>query len=326
MAFDLSSYLGQFANSGWGRRGGNMGGLNLNQLFGQQQDWLQNMGPNLGNMQNIMQQLQGGGFGAGMDPFISQLQGFNPQLAGDVRGTLSGIMQDPWGGTARGTLDEMLTTGAPTDVSGIGEAGAMRGNRMFEQLTGAARERAAAGGGLSGSGFANQQARIGGDIADMMQARMLEAGVGAQEAASGRRMGALGLNLQGQGLAAQTAQGLGGLENQLSGQQLQALLGGGQLAGQQGGLNLQAMLGAGGLAEGMAGLDLQGQIAQASGGQNFLNMLPGFAESGAFSGGPMSAEALSHYINTLGRSENQAMRNNPYLQLLKQMYGANKPY
>lgn len=328
MAFDLSGYLSQFAGpggaGGWGR--GDMGGLNLNQLFGQQQGWLQGMGPDLSNMQNIMQQLQGGGFGAGMDPFIQQLQGFKPELAGDVRGTLSGIMQDPWGGTAGGTLEEMLTTGAPTDVSGIGEASAIRGNRAFEQLTGAAQERAAISGGLAGSGFQRGQQRIGGDIADMMQARMLEAGVGAQEAASGRRMGALGLNLQGQGLAAQTAQGLGGLENQLSGQQLQALLGGGGLAGQQAGLNLQGLLGAGGMAEGMAGLGLQGQIAQATGGQNFLNMLPGFAQAGAFGMGDMlTPHQLSQYIGATGSAENALLAQNPYFKLMQYLQNPTKP-
>jgi hypothetical protein len=180
---------------------------------------------------------------------------------------------------------------------------------------------------LAGSGFGAQQARIGGDIASQMQEAILRGEVGAAEAAQARRMGALGLNLQGQGLAAQTAQGLGGLENQLSGQQLQALLGGGQLAGQQGGMDLQAMLGAGDLATSMDKLGFAGQQAQMAGGQDFLNLLPALAQSGAFQGAaqPMGAEAIAHYINRIGMAENQATRNNPYFQMMQYMQNPTRP-
>jgi hypothetical protein len=324
MAFDLSSYLSQFGGGRFG--GGNpwgdfekRSGLDLQSLFGQQQGYIQGLGsPETGTMRGAMGALQGFRAG-GMDPFIQQLLGFKPELAGDVRGTMAGIMQDPWGGTAGSTLEQMLTTGAPTDVSGIGEAAKMQGARAFEQMTGAARERAAAGGGLSGSGFAAKQARMGGDIADMIQSRMLEAGVGAQEAAAGRRMGALGQHLAGQGLAAQTAQGLGGLETALSGQQLEALLGGGGLAGQQAGMGLQALLGAGGLASDIDRLGFAGQQAQAGAGQSFLSMLPGFAQSGAFQGGPMSPHMLAQYIGAVGGAENLNLQGrmsmmNPYMR------------
>jgi hypothetical protein len=330
MAFDLSSYLNQFGGGGgfgnmWGGFPG-ASGLDLSQLFGQQQGFIGGLGTaDTSNMQNIMNMLQGPQ-GAGMNPFIQQLMGFKPELAGDVRGTMAGIMQDPWGGTARGTLDEVLTTGAPTDVSGIGEAASIRANRALEQAMGAGRERAALSGGLAGSGFQRYGQRVAGDVADMIQQSMLEAGVGAQEAAAGRRMGALGLNLQGQGLAAGTAGQLGGLENQLSGQQLQALLGGGGLAGQQAGLDLQGLMAAGGLAGDIDRLGYGAKQAQAGAGQDFLNMLPGFASSGAFMGGGdmLTPHQLAQYINSVGGAENINIRGNPYFQMMQYMQNPTK--
>jgi hypothetical protein len=326
MAFDIAGYLSQFTGGGAG--GGfdpsNLGqyGIDLGQLFGNQQGFIGGLGsPSTANMGNIMQQLQGFGGGQQTNPFLQSLQGFNPQVGGGVQNTLTSLMQNPFSQAGQGTLEQMLTTGAPVDVSGIGNAAAMRANQAFESLTGGAREQAALQGGLAGSGFANKQAQIGGNLAELMQAMILEGGVGAAENAANRRMGALGLDLQGAGARAGAAGTLGGLQNQLSGQQLQAMLGGGQLAGQQSGQQLQALLGAGGLASGMDKLGFAGQQAQAGAGQSFLNSLPGFAGAGFFDSPnqPMTAEAIAHYVRTIGNAENQGQRDlmqmlGPYLQ------------
>lgn len=250
----------------------------------QQQGFIQNMMPDLSGLQGFQPSQQA----------FQGLMGFNPQMSGAVRGGLEGIISDPWGGgAAKGTLEEMLSTGRPTDVSGIGEAAARRGNLAFEQLTGGAQEQAAISGGLASSGFANKQAGIAGNIADMIQSRMLEAGVGAQESAAGRSLAALNPALAARGMGMQAAGTLGGLEGMFSGQRLGAL---GQAAGAEQGINaqmLQKLLGT-------AGLDLAGKSAQAGAGQNLLNFMG--TQTGAGGPGMNAANALS-LLRSVGETQ-----------------------
>jgi hypothetical protein len=262
--------------------------------FGQAQNWIAGLGdPNLSALQ---------GWQPGMQAF-GQLMGFNPQVSGDIRSALSGIMQDPWGGTAgaRGTLEEMIQTGAPTSAEDIYGAGAARANRMFRDLSGQATERAAISGGLTGSGLAERQMRMGGDIAEMFAARGAEADVALQEAAKGRRMGGLGMHLQGRGLAAQTGLGLGGLEAQLSGQRLGAL---GQAGGLESAANAQRLAQSQSISEMLQ----KGQLAQAGLGLDAARLA---ATTGA--GGPMMTpdRALNFMMSAMrgaGGTENALAR------------------
>ncbi len=238
-----------------------------------------------------------GSFAPGQQAF-SALMGFNPEMSGAVRGGLENVISNPLSKIGRGTLNEMLGTGAPVDVSPIGEAASRQANSAFEQLTGGAREQAAMRGGLSGSGFANKQAQIGGQLADQIQSQMLRAGVGAQEAAQGRRMGALGVDLGAQGLSANAASQLGGLEGLFSGQRLGAL---GQAAGAEGQMNaqtLQHILGS-------AGLNLQGDIAQAGAGQGFLDFMKTMgSQGGPGMTGPNALQFAQSVMRGTGETQN----------------------
>lgn len=112
----------------------------------------------------------------------------------------------PLTGAAAATQNQLLTTGAPTDVAPLTEAAKMRGQQEFDDLQNQIGERYAAMGlgssTASQAAIARERARIGTNIG----ATGLEAGVAAQEAATGRRQGAVGHAL---GASGQQLQGLG---------------------------------------------------------------------------------------------------------------------
>jgi hypothetical protein len=219
-----------------------------------------------------------GGFQPGQQAF-GQLMGFDPRMSEDVRSLMMGAAQNPFGtGSGAATLEQMLSTGAPTDVSGLAQAGRAQANQAFQDFNRASRERATLQGGLAGSGQAAQQAEAANRLAQDMFGREMQAQVGAQEAATGRRMGALGEARAGQALSGGLAGQVGGLENQLSGQRLSALQSAGGLEGQSSGQRLQALLG------------------QAGAGQNLLNSQLQF-------GGPgmNASDALNFTTEAMGR-------------------------
>ena len=152
-------------------------------------------------------------------------------------------------------------------------------------------------GGLAGSGFANKQAEVGGDIADFIQQAILRAGVGAQETAAGRSSQAINQAIGAGGLKAGAASSLGGLEGMFSGQQLGAL---GQAAGAEGQMNaqnLQHILGS-------AGLNLQGDIAQTGAGQNFLNFMQTMGQQGPGMTGPNALQFTQSAMRGTGQTQN----------------------
>ena len=173
------------------------------------------------------------GFGqavGGTQNIIEQLRGFQPG-GGIEQERLRGF--DPFGGAvgpqAQQTLQELLQTGAITDVAPITEAAQIQAAQEFERLADPINERLAAQGLLSSTARTRALARERGRLAERVAARGLEAGVSAQEAATGRRAGALspflaagGQRLGGLGQAGQL--GLGRTGQQLAGQQ--AALGG----------------------------------------------------------------------------------------------------
>lgn len=192
---DFNTYKSTYFSGGGGGGGNKGGGAKAGGTFGQ--------------AQGVAGQLQNFQPGGGQD--INALRGFTPLQ-----------------GQARTTQDELLTTGAKTDVSGITDAAQIRGQQEFEGLSDTLNERYAAMG--LGSSTAREAAlgRERGRIAGGIAATGLEAEVGAQEAATGRRFGAVGneLGASGQVLGA-TSSALQGSLGQ-SGQRLGAL---GQAAG-----------------------------------------------------------------------------------------------
>lgn len=100
-----------------------------------------------------------------------------------------------------GTLNQMLTSGAPVDTSGITQAARQEGDLAWRDML-ANINQAMAAGGLTGSSA--QTARLSqgaSDIGTRIGAEGLRAAVAAQEAAAGRRMGAMDTAVQ-QALAA----------------------------------------------------------------------------------------------------------------------------
>lgn len=100
-----------------------------------------------------------------------------------------------------GTLNQMLTSGAPVDTAGITQAARQEGDLAWRDML-ADINQAMAAGGLTGSSA--QTARLAqgaSDIGTRIGAEGLRAGVAAQETAAGRRMSAMDTALQ-QALAA----------------------------------------------------------------------------------------------------------------------------
>jgi hypothetical protein len=248
-------------------------------------DWIRGLGsPNLSSLE---------GFEPGMQAF-NQLMGFNPQVSDPVRGALTDVMQNPFGpegGVAQNTLNEMLETGAPTDVSGITDAAGMRGSQMMREMGLQSQERAALRGGLSGSGADAAQNRALQAMLSDLNARSLEAGVGAQEAATGRRGRALDQFLGGRGLSANAAGTLGNLEGQATGQRLGALTSAGGLESAASGQRLSRDTS-------IANMLQRGQISQAGMGLDMAKFLETMGQGGGM--GMTKGGALS-FMNAAAR-------------------------
>jgi hypothetical protein len=243
---------------------------------------------------------------------------------------MMGFAQNPFSGQAGLSMDQMLATGMPVDVSGIGEAALRRANTAFGDLSGAAMERAAMSGGLSGSGISNTLANISGGLADEAYAKMFEAGVGAEENAMARIMQALGLNLQGQQAGAAMAGQVGGLEQGAAGLNLQALLGGGNLAATTDDQSLRALQSAGGLATGIDQMGYGAKATQAGAGQDFINSLMSGGGGLSAGYGSMNPHQLASYILAAGGANNQVANQAAYnklgLDISANKYMAPNPY
>lgn len=270
-------------------------------------------GPQLPSLEALAQEQRGriGDISAGPDVqaqtgqisnLVNQLRGF--QAKG---GNLVSQLQDfqPLQGPARGTLDEILQSGLPTDVGGITEAASIRAGQEFESLSDKINERLASQGLLSSTARTGQIAKAKGQLAERVGAAGLEAGVSAAEAASGRRQAGVGqaLGVSGQQLGAQGAALTGQIAR--SGQQLaaqQAALGG---AGTAAGLNLQA-------GQGNQAAQLAASQGRAGAGQRFISSPPVFTgqTQGLFAqptggqapptGGGLAGSATSSSQNQLG--------------------------
>ena len=228
--------------------------LNLPRQVQAQLGRIEDIRPDTGELESIVGQLRG--FQAGGSDIIQGLQNFQP-----------------FSDVAQGTLNELLTTGLPTDVSGATEAARIRATQEFDDAQDRIGERLAALGLTSSTA---RQAAIGRErarLGERIGAAGLEAEIGAQEAAAGRRAGALSPALQGAGqrLAGQQAALTGALGQ--SGQRLSAL---GTAAGGAG----QA-----------ATLGLRGAESRAGAGQNLLSTIgsPSFGRGPAPTAGrPLS--------------------------------------
>jgi hypothetical protein len=163
-------------------------------------------------------------------------------------------------------MNEMLATGRPTDVSPITQAATQAGEQAFKQQSGQINEAMGAMG--LGSSSARTRALAGAlsDIGTNIGIEGLRAGVGAQESAAGRSLGALNPYMAG------TGQQLAGQQGAISGQ-----IGAGQLGLGAGQLGLgagQLGLGAGNLMQGGEQIQAQGRLGALS---NLTNMGLGLA-------------------------------------------------
>jgi len=180
----------------------------------------------------------------------STAQNYNPNVEGStaqastVGQTAQNVSQfNPFQGQGANTLNQMLSTGRPTNVAPITEAAISEGEQFFNEQLGGINEQMGAF-GLSSStartgAIADALSKIGTNIGN----EGLRAGVGAQESAANRSAGALSPFFAGTGqqLGAQTA----GLQGQLGAGNL--LLGGEQAAiqGQLGAMGNLTNLGLG---------------------------------------------------------------------------------
>src|SRR3990172_4013697 len=131
-----------------------------------------------GMLGNIQQQYgQFGQFLSPMQGVAGQLQGFNP---------FGGAL----GGAAQGSLSGLLQSGAPVDVSPITQAAQGAAGRTFQDLMGQTNERFGALGLSSSSARTAALARGAQNLAAQVGEEGLRAGVGAQEAARQRQLGA----------------------------------------------------------------------------------------------------------------------------------------
>jgi len=125
------------------------------------------------------------------------------------------------GQIAEGTLQNLLQTGSPVDVSAITEAATQRGQQFFDQQQLDINESLGALGVGSSSARTAALGRAAGQAAQNIGIAGLEAGVGAEEAARNRQLGAftplgvaagLGVDVRGQDLNQEL--GLAGLTTQ----------------------------------------------------------------------------------------------------------------
>jgi hypothetical protein len=232
------------------------------------------------------------GFQPGQQAF-QQLMGFNPQMSQDVRSTMMGAAQNPFGtGAGQSTLNEALQSGFRTDVGGLAQANDIRSQQQLRDFTSSAQNRANLQGGLAGSGMGASIANQAGRLAQSNAANVLQSQVGADEAAANRRMGALGEARAGQALAGGLAGQVGGLENQLSGQRLGALGQAGGLEGQASGQRLAAL-------QSQGQLGLQEQLGRTNANQNLLNF------QGQFGGLGMSPDQALKFQNQAANNFSQ---------------------
>lgn len=102
----------------------------------------------------------------------------------------------------RSTLDDVLRTGLPTDVSGITEAAKIRAGQEFDDATNVIGERLANLGLVSSSAQTTAVARERAKLGERVAAAGLEAKVAAAESATNRRFGATSVDTSGQGTRA----------------------------------------------------------------------------------------------------------------------------
>ena len=117
-----------------------------------------------------------------------------------IIGQLRGIQG--FSGLGRSTLDDVLRSGLPTDVSGITEAAKIRASQEFDDASNVIGERLANLGLVSSSAQTTAVARERAKLGERVSAAGMEAQVAAAEAASGRRVQGLGLDTSGQGVRA----------------------------------------------------------------------------------------------------------------------------
>ena len=157
---------------------------------------------------------------SGLENIVSQLSRFQPGGRQQISALQSFQGQTPLG---RETLDEILRSGLPTDVSGITEAARIRATQEFEDAQNTIGERLANLGLVSSSAQTAAVARERARLGERVGAAGLEAQVGAAEAAAARRAGATETDIRarasrlsalseaGRGEIARSGQRLGGL-------------------------------------------------------------------------------------------------------------------
>ena len=156
---------------------------------------------------------QPGGLVGGIQQSLAQ---YNPQFAAPIQniaGQVSGF--NPFAGdlgqTAQGTLSGLLSTGLPTDVSGLTNVAQARAGRQFEDFLGGAREKFGALNLGSSSALEAAKAREASRLSQGVAEQGIISGVGAAEAATGRRAGAFNPFLAANEQALQAKLGAGGL-------------------------------------------------------------------------------------------------------------------
>lgn len=230
-------------------------------------------------------QFQSGGL---VGDLINQLRNLNVDTSqiGAMAQNLSGLGGkmagfDPFGGgglggTASNTLQQMLTTGSPVDVSPITEAAKQQAGLTFQDLMQGTNESFGALGLGSSSARQQQLAKQASNLAQGVGIAGLQAGVGAEEAARNRQMGAFSPFLAG------TAQQLGGMTGAS-----QNYLGAGGLYGTQAGLGLQQQLGKTGGMQNVLGSQMpayQQQITQPPAPYPMQNPVSGYSPGGGGGG------------------------------------------
>lgn len=237
------------------------------------------------------------------DPNLDKLIKQQTEFIGGTSPVQVGGGPSPLGGGFRSTLNEMLQgTSSPIDFGtgpsvsnnfqnvlnqAIGSGG-RRGGGGFRADTSAARgfaeeasqltlqdtlaaiQEQMAAKGLTGSSAQSQQGITAGvDLATLLGERLASLELGADEAAAGRRLEALGISLDaslgGRGLDIEQARIQSAADDAASGRRLDALgisLGEAAAADRTRGLDLE-----------QAGLDLSGRTQQAGAGQDLINAL-----------------------------------------------------
>lgn len=175
-----------------------------------------------------------GGLVGGIQQSLGQ---FNQQFTQPIQNIAGQVSQfNPFAGvlgqTAEGSLSGLLKTGLPTDVSGLTDVAAARAGRQFEDFLGSARERFGALNLGSSSALEAAKAREAARLAQGVAEQGIISGVGAQEAARGRQLGAFNPFLGANEQALQARLGAGGLFSQAASAGFQPIQGALGLSGQ----------------------------------------------------------------------------------------------